>query len=917
MSGAAAPVGATSLTGHASVTGAATREPRDVIEALDSDAANGLSSEEAAARLAATGPNELDDEPVQPRWRLFLRQFASTMIIVLLVAAVITMALGEWRDAGVIIAILVLNAAIGYVQEIRAEQAMTALRDMSSPLARVVRDGQSQEIPARDVVPGDLIALEAGDLVPADARLVDSPALRVVEAALTGESVPVDKTVSAVPGPDPAVADQTSMVFRGTAVVHGNARAVVVTTGMNTALGGIAELLRTSRPPPTPLQRRLASLGRWLAAAAVFVCAIVFALGMFRGEDTLVMFLTAVSLAVAAIPEALPAVVTIALALGAQRMARRHALMRRLPAVETLGSVTVICTDKTGTLTQGRMQVERVWTADGEVTIDGSGYSPEGALTMNGAPITAEHPSVLASLILAGALCNDATLVAPDTPDDDWDVAGDPTEGALLTLAARAGVDAAAHRVGDVPFDAERRRMTTANTGDGVPDGTVLISTKGAVESVLEVADRIATAGGPQPLDQAARDQVVQRAESYAASGYRVLAIAGRTEPGKDEPEADDLETDLTLYGLVAMADPPRPESEAAVRACQAAGIRPIMITGDHPATASAIARRLGMDGADRVMTGAMLRELTTAGRPIPVTDVSIYARIAPDQKLDIVSAWQDRGDVVAMTGDGVNDAPALRQADIGIAMGQAGTEVAREAAAMVLTDDNFATIIAAIEEGRRIYDNIRRFVRYTLTSNSGEIWVMLIGPLLGLPLPLVAVQILWINLVTDGLPGLALGVEPAERGVLQRPPRPPAESVFTRGMWQHILGMGLFMGAIPLALGVWASQTGRPWQTMVFTSLALLQLGNALAVRSERESLRQLGLRTNAPLLWSVVGTLVLQLAVVYSAWGQALFHTQPLSAADLGIVLAASTLVFIAVEVEKAVRRAVGTPPRTPLPA
>jgi P-type Ca2+ transporter type 2C len=904
---AAPPVdgGATGLAAPA----AAWLPASEVVVALASDPDRGLSDLEAEQRLAATGPNELDEEPVRPAWRLLLAQFASTMIVVLLVAAVVTVAVGEPRDAAVIATILVLNAVVGFVQERRAEQAMAALESLTAPTTRVVRDGRELTLDAGAVVPGDVVLLQAGDLVAADARLLAGSGLRVDEAALTGESVPVDKASAPVAGAEVVLAERTSMVFRGTAVVAGRGRAVVTATGMATELGTIAGLLRAGHAPPTPLQRRLAVLGRRLAVAALAICALVFALGVARGEAVVVMFVTAVSLAVAAIPEALPAVVTISLALGANRMVRHRALMRRLPAVETLGSITVICTDKTGTLTQGRMQVERVWLPEGELTVTGSGYDPEGVLEADGVPVGPVDPSsraALARLLTVGVLCNDASLQPPGAGESPaWQVIGDPTEGALLVLAARAGLDlddAGWTRVGELPFDAERKRMTTLHRR---PDADGLIATKGAVESVLAVSTHLAGSAGDVPLTDERRERVLADADRHAAGGYRVLAMAGRSiVPGR-EPDLDRTERDLTFYGLVAMADPPRSQARAAVAACRTAGITPVLITGDHPSTAAAIAARLGIDQDGELLTGPALAAEGLDGLATHVDRVTVYARTTPAQKLDIVRAWQARGEIVAMTGDGVNDAPALRQADIGVAMGITGTEVAKQASAMVLTDDDFATIVTAVGEGRRIYDNIQRFIRYTLTSNSGEIWVMLLGPFVGLSLPLLAVQILWINLVTDGLPGLALGVEPAERHVMRRPPRPPDESVFARGLWQHILLVGLLMGAIPLSLGVWGAATERPWQTMVFTSLALLQLGHALAVRSERQALRTLGLTTNRPLLAAVLGTVVLQLAVVYTAVGQALFRTAPLSPFELAVVLVASTGVLVAVEVEKAWKR------------
>ncbi len=884
------------------------READQVVDAF-ATGPEGLDPEEAASRLAEAGPNELATEPIRSPWLIFGAQFANTMIVVLLLAAVVTVAIGEFKDAIVITAIVVLNAVIGFVQEYRAEQAMAALRTMAAPTARVIRGGAQDTIPSVDLVPGDLIVLEAGDVVPGDARLVECPNLRINEAPLTGESVPVDKTPESI-GEEAGelIADRRNMVFKGTAVVYGRARGVIVATGMRTALGRIAGLLRAHQAPRTPLQKRLAVLGRRLAAAALVVCVVVFTVGVLRGEDVTLMFLTAVSLAVAAIPEALPAVVTISLALGAQRMVRHHALVRKLPAVETLGSVTVICTDKTGTLTEGRMLVERVWTLEGEVGVTGTGYAPSGELTTDGRPARFAADGTYGRLVIAAALCNDAALIAPTETGGAWSVAGDPTEGALLALAAKAGFepDELRHRyprTAEIPFDSERKRMTTLHRrGD---DTVGIIATKGALEVVLDASTAVAAPGGDRVLTGDIRAAFADRASRYAAEGYRVLAVAGGSTYDGDLPHLVDAERDLVLYGLVAMADPPRAESKGAVDACATAGITPVMVTGDHPATGGAIASRVGILDDKQVMTGKELAAEHAAGLAGHVDRVGVYARTSPEQKLDIVQAWKTRGDVVAMTGDGVNDAPALRAADIGVAMGITGTEVAKEAADMVLTDDNFATIVTAVGEGRRIYDNIRRFVRYTLTSNSGEIWVMFLGPFVGLSLPLLPVHILWINLVTDGLPGLALGVERAERNVMRRPPRPPSESIFAHGLWQHVLLVGLLMGGIPLGLGIWGHATDRPWQTMVFTSLALLQLGHALAVRSEIDSLRALGLASNRPLLAAVAGTLSLQLVVVYWRPMQELLNVEALSFFELMVVLAASTGVLIAVEIEKAVRR------------
>ncbi|MEX2182969.1 MAG: cation-translocating P-type ATPase [Chloroflexota bacterium] len=865
------------------------QDAADVATALGTDVENGLTAAEASTRLGSYGPNELRAKAVRPVWRLFLEQFTNAMILVLIGAAAITAAIGDLKDTVIILAIVILNGVVGFVQEYRAERAMDALKRMTSPSARVVRDGVTAMVAATDLVPGDIVRLDAGDVVTADMRLMEAQSLRINEAALTGESEPAGKSTAPLPDVTAALlADQRNMAFSGTAVTYGRGQAVVVTTGMATALGRVAELLQEHGSGQTPLQRRLSTLGKRLAVAAAVVCVFVFVTGVARGEPVEVMFLTAVSLAVAAIPEGLPAVVTIALALGARRMARRRALIRKLPAVETLGSVTVICSDKTGTLTENRMLVERVWTPSAEYRVTGDGYAPEGTFD----PDPGDAPG-LDRLARVAAACNDATLRAPTRHGDPWTITGDPTEAALLALAAKRGIDpaelaVACPRIEELTFDSERRRMATLHS----LDDHVWVAVKGAPEAL---APLLSSADAP------ALREAERIAETYAAAGYRVLALAERSIP--DVPaRLDDAEHGLRLVGLVGMADPPRAASEPSIDACRTAGITPIMITGDHPLTATAIARRIGiLREGGRSLTGVELETLDETAFDAIVGDVAVYARTNPEQKLRIVDAWTRRGAVVAMTGDGVNDAPALKRADIGVAMGITGTEVSKEAADMVLADDDFATIVAAVEEGRRIYDNIRRFVRYLLTTNSAEIWVMALAPFLGLPFPLIAVQILWINLVTDGFPALALGVEPAERDTMRRPPRPPQESIFARGLWQHAIWVGLWMAAVALVVQAVALDRDWPWQTMVFTTLAILQLGHALAIRSERDSLFRQGLRSNIPLTIAVALTLMVQLALVYVPVLQPIFATEALTAEQLAIVLAASTLGFVAVEMEK----------------
>jgi Ca2+-transporting ATPase len=866
---------------------------RQLAYRLASDLETGLTTAEAARRLEAAGRNELAEAERLPWWALLARQFANTMILVLAAAAVVTLAIGDRTDTVVIGVIVVLNALVGFVQEYRAERAMAALRELTTTTARVVRDGKDTDVPATELVPGDLVRLHAGQVIPADVRLVEVHAFRVDEAALTGESVPVSKTARVVP--DAAgLTDRLNMGYKATAVVRGRATGLVVATGMATEVGQIAALLGQKQSPTTPLQRRLAALGRRLAVAALVVCVVVFASGVATGEPAEEMFLTAVSLAVAAIPEGLPAVVTVALALGARRMARRRSVIRRLPAVETLGSVSVICTDKTGTLTENRMTVERVWTPARTYKVAGDGYAPSGQVRPDG-----EDDDTLVRLGEVAAACNDAALHPPQEPDRDWTLSGDPTEGALAALAGRLGVDAGAlerrlPRHAEVAFDADRKRMTTVHR----TDGGYWVAVKGAPGAL---APRLRG----EDAELLARAEAA--AEQFAGCGYRVLALADRRVDALPD-DLDDVEADLRLLGLVAIADPPRPEVADAVATCRAAGIIPVMVTGDHPGTAAAIGDRLGLlDAGDHseVLTGEDLAVLDDNELAARVASVRVYARTTPKQKLRIVDAWRARGAVVAMTGDGVNDAPALQRADIGVAMGITGTDVSKEASDMVLADDNFATIVAAVEEGRRIYDNIRRFVRYLLTTNSGEIWVMLLAPLLGLPVPLTATQILWINLITDGVPAVALGVEPAEPDVMGRRPRPAAESILGRGLWQHALLVGLLMAAVAIPLQAIGRAAGLPWQTMVFSTLALLQLGHALAVRSERQSLFTQGLASNGWLTSAVAASAALQVATIYLSPLRSAFDTESLTALQLLVVVGLSTVAFIAVEAEKCWRR------------
>ncbi|MEO7399704.1 MAG: cation-translocating P-type ATPase [Polaromonas sp.] len=849
------------------------------------DPASGLHEQQVSQRTLQHGANELPSSGRRRSlWSLGVDQFSDFMILVLVAAAVISGLIGDLVDALVILVIVLLNAAIGLTQAWRADQALAALKKLAAAQATVLREGQVQQVPASALVPGDIVLLEAGNQVPADLRLIKIAQLKVDESALTGESITVDKHTDVLTGMVHALGDRLNMAFKGTTATHGRGKGLVVATGMATELGKVAGLLKQDSDRSTPLQQRLAAFGKRIALAVLAICAVIFVVGVLRGEPPLLMVLTAVSLAVAAIPEALPAVVTVLLALGARKMVSFNALIRRLPSVETLGSVTVICSDKTGTLTQNRMQIDQVL-ANGQAWHPGQ--APPG-------PLQTE-------LLRAAVLCNDASR------DSQGGWQGDPTETALTRIAATVGlekaeVEQALPRELEFPFDSDRKRMTTVHRNAQAWTAY----TKGAPESVLPRCTTQWLPEGEVPLQPV---EALAQAEALAAQGLRVLALARRVHQQLPQPDATDaVERGLCLIGLIGLIDPPRPEAAAAVRECMAAGIVPVMITGDHPATARAIALRLGIVDDDQapVLTGADLTGLDEETLRARVQRVRIYARVDPAQKIRIVEALQAGGEFVAMTGDGVNDAPALKRADIGVAMGKGGTDVAREASSLVLLDDNFATIVRAVREGRRIYDNIRKFVRYAMTGNSGEIWVIFLAPLLMLPIPLQPIHILWVNLVTDGLPGLALAAEPAETGVMQRPPRPPKESLFANGMWQHILGVGLLIGGLCLGVQAWALSTGHAhWQTMVFTVLTLGQMAHLMAIRSETDPLWRIGIASNRPLLGAVLLTFSLQMATIYVPALNPIFKTEALSLPELGLCLAAAFVVYAVVEVEKAWRR------------
>ena len=846
----------------------------DVAQSLTTSPA-GLEAATARQRLTEHGPNQIADAKKKTVWQLLLHQLLDVMILVLLTAAVVSALMGELNSAYVILAIVLVNAVIGFIQEYRAEKALEALKKMAASQAQVLRDGQALQIPAADLVPGDVTVLEAGNIIPADVRFIEAHALKVDESSLTGESANVEKKPAALPAGEYALGDRLNLGYKGTFVTNGRATAYVVATGMNTELGKIAKLIQTDETV-TPLQKRLATLGKRLAAAAVAVGLVFFVVGWLRGEPLRELLLVSISLAIAALPEALPALVTISLALGAKRLVKSHALIRKLPAVETLGSVTYICTDKTGTLTLNKMTVEEVY------------ESPQTAL-----PVFEDGNGLLTAM----ALNNDVTQGKEDA--GTW--LGDSTEVALVQYAAgkehaRPALETRFPRVAELPFDSERKCMSTLHqTGQGV-----LVVVKGALSSLFEQLDASQQADIPD---------LKRRVNEMAARGYRVLGYAAKLLPAlPTDLTPATIESGLTFLGFAGLIDPPRPEARQAVAECKAAGIVSVMITGDHKLTAKAVAESLGIISStdDVVLTGPELARLDEAAFGGVVEKVRVYARVDPAQKLRIVSALQARHQFVAMTGDGVNDAPALKNADIGVAMGINGTEVSKEAAHLILLDDNFATIVEAVKHGRRIYDNILKFIRYIMAGSAGEICALFLAPFFGLPVPLLAIHILWINLITDGLPGLAMAYEPSEPNSMRRRPIDPRQTIFADGLGWFILLVGLLVGGVTIGMQAWAIQKeGAHWQTMAFSVLCFSQLGLALTIRSRRESLFSIGLFSNKPMLGALVLTFLLQLMIIYVPFFNKLFRTEPLTWAELGITLAVSSGVFWAVELWKLISR------------
>jgi Ca2+-transporting ATPase len=906
-----------------------TLTPAQVVEALDTGPL-GLSEADAAARLERYGPNQLAAGKKISSWRILLRQFGNLLIAILLAATVISFVLGERLDAWVILAIVLACVVLGFIQEYRAEQAAAALQKLAAPVATVVREGKERAIHAREVVPGDVLVLHTGDRVAADARLLAEINLKVDEALLTGESLAAGKDLAPMADPEMAVADRKCMVFGGTVITYGRGRAVVTATGMDTEFGKIARMLAEVTEDYTPLESRMASIGRVLSIICLTVAVGASVLGVWRGHDWLEMLIWGISLAVAAVPESLPAVVTGALAIGTTRMARKNAIVKRLPAVETMGCTTVICTDKTGTLTKNEMTVRRLF-LDGEVIeVSGSGYHPTGSFTAGDAVVSPGDNPALALSARIAILCNDAAL---EENRGDWTVRGDPTEGALLVLGRKAGLDPEAlrlefPRLAEIPFSSDVKRMSTFHqTAAGV-----LMYVKGAPERLLPRADQMLTAQGERHLSAEDREAIQDQAARMAREALRVLGLAYCRLPAAPDLDSGQVDPELVWVGLVGLIDPPRPEARQAVRHCRQAGIRVIMVTGDHPVTASAVAREVGLippgQESHAVITGPELNQLSDAELKEALREVRVFARVAPEHKLRLVDILKEQGEVVAMTGDGVNDAPALKRADIGVAMGITGTEVTKETAAMILADDNFATLVAAVEEGRAIFDNIKKYLVFLLSCNIAEILVLTGAFFLGLPLPLIALQILWVNLTTDGLPALALGVDPKAPDIMTRPPRPPAEGVFSPTVNSLLAAIAIYLTVILIPLfGYYYSWN--PWglsdpamvltkaQTMVFITLVLAELVNAFNCRSDHLSLFKVGVFKNRFLILSVLASLGMMVAVIEWEPLAFLFHTTPLRWQDWLLAAGLSLTLVPIVELTKWIISKTGRRRRQTAPA
>ena len=883
---------------------------------LNTSLRSGLTTSEAHQRLERVGPNQLKEGKKRSPWNMLLDQFKDILIIILLVSALISIFLGEVSDAVVIGIIVLLNATLSVFQEYNAEKSLEALKKMSVPEALVIRDGQRKKIPSPQLVPGDVVLLESGDRVPADLRLVEVNDLKIQEAVLTGESEAVEKTSAVIEGEEISLGDRINMAYMGTSVITGRGKGVVVATGMHTEMGQIAEMLQEQKQELTPLQKKLNEVGKGLGLITLVIAVLVVVLGYLRGIDFFDIFLTGISLAVAAVPEGLPAVVTIVLALGVQRMIKKNAIVRRLPAVETLGAVTVICSDKTGTLTQNQMTVQKIALIDKEIEVEGVGYQPVGQFRQNGQLIQAGDDPLLSLLLKAAALCNNAILKQSEE-NQQWEILGDPTEGALIVAAAKAGyqkerLEDEYPRLKELPFDSERKRMSTIHQ---TPEGKKILFTKGAPDQVVDCCSHYLSEGKLSPLSESIKEHILEQNQKLASSALRVLAIAYRElTPSEEEIlekkgklEVNQMENQLNYLGLMGMIDPPREEVKQAVQTCCEAGIRPIIITGDYPLTAQAIGAQLGIyQPGDQIITGNQLENMSQEELEKIVLKTAIFARVSPRHKLRIVRALQKNSQVVAMTGDGVNDAPALKEADIGVAMGITGTDVSKEAADMILTDDNFSSIVAAIEEGRKIYQNIRKFIRYLLSCNLGEVVTIFLAILIGFPRPLIPIQILWVNLVTDGLPALALGLDPAEYDLMKHPPRDPQEGIFSGKMGFNIFSQGIFIGFITLLVFYYGytHYSLAVGQTMAFGTLSFTQLWQSLNSRSDHYSLFRLGIFSNGYLILAILISAILQLSVMLMPYLQTVFKVASLNYSQWIMVILASFMALPYVEILKKMR-------------
>jgi Ca2+-transporting ATPase len=900
----------------------------DILQELATPVESGLSNAEATSRLKTYGPNQLAEAPPTTLWQMLWEQFNNFVIILLIIAAIISALLGDYVESAAIMAIVILNAILGIVQERRAEQELAALRQLAAPEANILRDGHRVVIPARDLVPGDIVFLEAGYYVPADVRLIEAINLKIEEAALTGESVPVKKDANIRLQQHVPLGDRSNTAFLGTVVSYGRGKGVVVNTGMRTQIGLIAEMLQAVEQEQTPLQRRLDQLGRALGWAALAVCGLVFVVGWLRGTPPLEMFIIAVSLAIAAVPEGLPAVVTISLALGMREMIKRNALIRRLSSVETLGSATTICSDKTGTLTQNQMTVTRV-AADGEfLTVTGSGYSPQGIFLYDGKPVNLkDYPAILTALWV-GALNNDATLEVSGTSNGEpsYRMVGDPTEGALIVAAAKAGtlpspLNQAYPRIQEIPFDSDRKRMVTVHAvRNPHPDDIspfyddnqrewYVVTEKGAPDVVLKQCTHYQNRSDEAvPLDDEQRRRILVANDLMTQDALRVLGVAYRVvqeikHDVNGEVIGEELEKGLIFVGLIGMIDPARPEVPPALQKAREAGIRTVMITGDYPNTAKAIAEDIGLlEAGHQVLTGNELNHLDDDALSIAVLETDVFARVSPQHKMRIVQALRSQNEVVAMTGDGVNDAPSIKQADIGVAMGITGTDVAKETADMVLTDDNYASIVSAVEQGRVIYSNIRKFVYYLLSCNLAEIAIIFLATVAGLPSPLTAIQLLWLNLITDGAPALALGVEEGDPDIMQRPPRPPKEPIINRLMQLGIGVQTIFITLVTLG-AYWIGMEYYPEmaKTMAFVTLSFSELLRAFTARSENYPLLKIGVFSNKTMNWAVLSSLALLLVVIYIPFLQPVFNTVPLGLEQWQFLFPLLFIPAVAAEVNK----------------